>query len=121
MRCALAELADEFSEIYFVIDTLDECEQVVREKIMEAIVEISHDHSCIKVFVTSRLESDIENLFRSLQTPTVCILAKNTADDIRKYVNDSVQTLMASNKLRIQDGQTRPKIIQTLVQKADGM
>ena len=121
MRDALAALADEFSEIYFVIDALDECEQDKHEKIIEAVVEISQNHSCIKAFITSRIESDIENLFRSLQTPTIRIQAKNTADDIRKYVDDTVQTLMASNKLRIQDGQIRPKIVQTLVQKADGM
>lgn len=121
MRDALAVLADEFSEIYFVIDALDECEQDMREKIIEAVVEITRDHRCVKAFITSRLETDIENLFRSLQTPTVCIQARNTADDIRMYVNDSVKTLMASKKLRIQDDQTRLKIIQTLVQKADGM
>ena len=121
MKSALALLCDEFKELYLVIDALDECEPGLREEIVEAVVEISHQHDCIKTFITSRLETDIEEFFGRLQVPTISIKARNTADDIRNYVNDTISSLRAARKLKIQCECVEAQIIETLVRRADGM
>jgi hypothetical protein len=82
---------------------------------------MSQEHGNVKAFVTSRPENDIERMFRRLQTPTICIRAKNTADDIRKYVVDNVASLIESEKLQLQDPELASVVIETLVSKADGM
>ena len=118
---ALSIIADEYQELYLVIDALDECQQELREQILESIVDLSRNHNCVKVFVTSRPENDIMHMFRRLSTPTICIKAQNTAEDIRKYVVDSVDNLIKADKLKIERAETTRVIIDSLVTKADGM
>ena len=120
LQGALAELCEDFDEIYLVVDALDECEQSLREEILDSVVELSKLHSLVKTFITSRREIDIEQMFKALSTPTICIKAKNTASDIRRYVVDTVD-LLTGNKLKVQSPVTKARIVETLVFKADGM
>ena len=117
----LSIIADEYRELYLVVDALDECQQDLREQILESIVELSQNHNCVKTFITSRPENDIMRLFRRLSTPTICIKAQNTAEDIHKYVNDTVADLIRTDKLSVEKDETVQTITETLVDKADGM
>ena len=116
-----AVLAEEFKEVYLVVDALDECEEALREQILDAVVEFSSNYQCAKAFIANRPENDIQLMFRHLRAPAVCIKARNTAEDIRKYVTDSVASLTAANKLRLQNQDLKFTIIECLVEKADGM
>ena len=121
LKDVLSSLAEDFQELYLVVDALDECEAAHRSELLDCIVELTSDHACTRAFITSRLENDIAQMFHMLKTPTIVIRAKNTADDISKYVNDSVTELVGANKLRVQNPQTRQRILERLVKDADGM
>jgi hypothetical protein len=114
-------LVESYDRIFLVIDALDECEQDPRRKIIDFVCELANDLPCAKIFVTSRVETDIEEAFKRLQTPTIQVEASNVAEDINTFVNDRVGHLVKENELRLRDPTLAGKIVQTLVTRAEGM
>jgi hypothetical protein len=57
-------------EVYIVIDALDECPENDRPDIIRLLTEVMALLPCVKVFVTSRREGDIERAFAETSTPT---------------------------------------------------
>jgi hypothetical protein len=119
-------LAESFSEVFVVFDALDECPERKRQEILGFIVEVvTTPIPCrIKVFATSRRETDITEAFVRNHVPTVEILAENVAADIETFVRSKVEELQAGKHgkiLYITKEEVKQRIIQKLAQKAEGM
>jgi ankyrin repeat domain-containing protein 50 len=112
-------------EVYMVIDALDECPQRERHHIIGFITEVMKALRCVKIFVTSRRESDIIRAFEESSTPTIQIKAENVAADIETFVSSEVQKLRNGypdgRKLYLDSDLLEARVIQTLTEKAAGM
>jgi hypothetical protein len=124
-ECFLS-LAEGFSEVFVVLDALDECPEQNRQDIIGFITGVvTTPHPCrIKVFATSRREMDITEAFVKDHVPTVQILAENVAADIETFARSKVEELQSGKRgktLYIDSVDLREKIIKTLATKAEGM
>ena len=120
------KLADDldFKEVYVVIDALDECPERERHHVIRFITEVLKGPRCVKIFVTSRRESDIVRAFEESSTPTIQIKTENVTADIESFVQSEVKKLRNGyhgKKLYLADDTLESRIIQTLTEKADGM
>ncbi|KAI9860062.1 MAG: hypothetical protein M1813_006410, partial [Trichoglossum hirsutum] len=120
-------LAKSYTQIFLVIDALDECKQdeedqiVNREQILGFVFNLADRISCAKVLVTSRIETDIAHAFACRKTPVIQIEARNVMEDITTYVNGRVGDLIKIGKLRLRSPSLKQKINETLITRAEGM
>ena len=110
-----------FDKVFLVIDALDECKESYREDILSFFSDILQAHACIKIFVTSRKEEDIENAFSSQQTPVIPIEAREVRKDIEVFVRGRVQEFVQTKKLYISTAELKEEVISTLINGAEGM
>jgi hypothetical protein len=119
-------LVEDLSQVYVVIDALDECPEQERGDILGFITGIvTAQIQChVKVFVTSRKEMDINKAFGDKHIPTIQIQSENVTADIETFAHSQVEKLQAGKHgktLYIADDRLREKIIRTLATKAEGM
>ncbi|KAF2785832.1 hypothetical protein K505DRAFT_330763, partial [Melanomma pulvis-pyrius CBS 109.77] len=124
-ECFLS-LAESFSEVFVVIDALDECPEQKRPDMLGFITGVVTTPSpCrIRVFATSRREMDITEAFVKNHVPTVQIQAENVAADIETFARSKVEELHSGQHgktLYIDSVILKEKIIETLATKAEGM
>ncbi|KAN0072796.1 hypothetical protein V8E54_008910 [Elaphomyces granulatus] len=105
-----------------IIDALDECEPLRRHELLEALDTIvSKSANIVKVFVSSRDDSDI--FCRLENSPNLCIHAQDNDNDIRQFIHVEVDT--AIRQKRLLGGLVSPEleslIIDTLEDGARGM
>lgn len=121
------KLGKTFENVYLIIDALDECPEAERHAVLRFIRGIVSQDSglpCVKVFVTSRRETDIAEAFTQIAAPVIEIEAGDVASDIKIYVRDEVERLRVGDhgkKLYIRNEALADKIIETLTNKAEGM
>ena len=115
------QLAKRFTKFIILVDALDEAPEEQRKRIFKMISNLIDTLQCVQVFVTSRKEEDIINIFLQLKAPKIEIEAKNNAVDIEIYVRGKVETLISQGGLKLQDPSLHDKIVKELVGKADGM
>lgn len=114
----------EFDHMYMVVDALDECPKEQRPQIIHLFKMVMDTLPCVKLFVTSRKEGDIERAFTQMRTPTIQMKAENVAADIRSYVESEVKRLRDGyhgNQLFLSNDSLETQIIDTLTEKAEGM
>lgn len=109
----------QLGHVYFVVDALDECSLDERENLCKFLLSITTDtkQGLVKLFVTSRRESDIEQAFQQKVIPTIEIEAAKVDRDIEVYVKAQIQ-------LRLRNGLNtalKNKILSVLTSKAGGM
>ncbi|KAJ8108903.1 hypothetical protein OPT61_g7845 [Boeremia exigua] len=126
LECFLSLAAEGFSEVFVVFDALDECPKQNRQAILGFIAKlVTRSTSCrMKVFVTSRRETDIAEAFSRNHVPTVQILAEDVAADIKMFVRSKVDELRAGKDgkvLYVTSDELTETIVETLARKADGM
>jgi hypothetical protein len=115
-------IAKLYETLFIVIDGLDECPEEKRSPILDFIVEASSNPDTnIKVFVSSRRESDISAQFKYLDTPAIELEAGKITPDIRSFVQYEASRLRRQSKLRVRDDALFAEIVQRLVEKSDGM
>ena len=115
------QLAKRSTRFFILVDALDEAPQEQRRKIFEMILNLVDQLQCVQVFITSRKEEDIINMFLQLKAPKIEIEAKNNSVDIEIYVRGQVETVISQGELKLQNRSLHDKIVQELVGKADGM
>ncbi|MCJ1388912.1 hypothetical protein MMC18_001763 [Xylographa bjoerkii] len=119
---ALAELLQsisrKFEEVTIVIDGLDECGSVIEDPPISrpqfvSIMSTLHDSALgtIRILIMSRSEADIRTGLSDF--PSISIAAKS--QDLELYVHAK------ASSLSIRDKELRAEIIQTLINRADGM
>ncbi|KAH6621900.1 ankyrin repeat-containing domain protein [Boeremia exigua] len=114
------------SLVYVVFDALDECPEQERGNIIGFITGIVTIQSgCqVKVFVTSRYEMDIAKAFGDMCIPTIHIRVAEITADIEVFARSRVEKLMAGEHgktLYVASDRLKDYIIETLVEKAEGM
>ncbi|RAR13708.1 ankyrin repeat-containing protein [Stemphylium lycopersici] len=119
-------LVEDLYQVYVVVDALDECPEQERGGILAFITNIvTAQITChVKVFVTSRYETDIAKAFEDKQIPTIQIRAENVAGDIEIYARSQVEQLQAGKHgktLYITSVELKEKVIQTLTNRAEGI
>jgi hypothetical protein len=119
-------LIEDLSQVYVVLDALDECPEQERGDILGFITGIvTTQVQChIKVFVTSRKEMDIAKAFGDRHIPTLQIQTENVTADIETFARGQVEKLQAGEHgktLYITNNGLKEKIIRTLATKAEGM
>ena len=114
----------QLNEVFLVIDALDECPKVKRPAILKSLRDIVNNTCHVKVFVTSRLESDIEEALTQMKTRCVRIEARSVQRDIHNYVTQETRRLRHGTdgrKLNLNNPALEDQIIETLTTKAEGM
>ena len=117
-------LAQDFGEIFLLLDGLDECRREKRPRILEFISAIMDALPRAKIFITSRRETDLIRAFENMTAPTIEVEAKSVAVDISKYVIDEIGRLRDGyngKKLYVKIKALEERIVETLTVKADGM
>lgn len=116
------DIARPYERIFIVIDGLDECPEEKRSPVLDFIVEASsNSDSNIKIFVSSRKESDINACFKHLSTPAIELETGKITPDIQSFVQHEASRLRTESKLRVRDDTLFAEIIRRLVEKSDGM
>ncbi|KAJ9212083.1 hypothetical protein DTO166G4_6360 [Paecilomyces variotii] len=102
-----------FKRVFLTIDALDECKDEQRELILDFVQSFAASH--IKVFLASRWMQDIE---KACVTKAVIlpITAWEVKDDITIFVEHQVP-----EKLSIKSADIRGRVINTLVDKSEGL
>lgn len=112
-----------FDKVFIILDALDECPDEQRAgflKFLTSIVNPGRDGPAnIKLFVTSRRETDIARSFASF--PTIQIEAKEVASDIESYVKFELDRCLGDGTLKIADPKLKEEILEALLKKAGGM
>lgn len=127
---AFFSLATLFSELFIVVDALDECPENPRSTFLEFVTDVTRRLQNAKLFITSRPDSSIHEFFEDLRVPTIYIRAEDTIRDVAKYIRGKLDLLTRSPQdggrprtqtLRIQDPAMRDKIYSALVDRTDVM
>lgn len=105
-----------------IIDALDECQRETRSTLLEGLDRITQEaEHLVKVFVSSRRDSDIQNHFR--KTPKLEIAARDNSQDIENYINSELDKKITAGKLL--NGQPSKELVAEvkakLVERAEGM
>jgi hypothetical protein len=104
-----------------VIDTLDECDPSRRYELIVSLEEILHRSANVKIFVTSRDDSDI--VCHLSNSPNLYIHAQDNREDIDRFIDLEVER--AIDKKRLLGGQVSSNvkglIVETLKRGAHGM
>jgi len=108
------------STVFIVIDALDECENNLREYVLDFIIQLASEQSTIiKIFVTSRRERDIKEAFDQCQRIEIDTTSVNA--DIRTFLQDEIESRLQKKRLRLQDQQLKVTILDKLTSRVDGM
>jgi hypothetical protein len=111
-----------YQRTFVVVDGLDECSEEKRSPILDFLVEVSsRSNSHVKILVSSRKESDINDQFKRLSTPAIELETGIITPDIRGFVHYEASRLRAESKLHVRDDGLFEEIVQKLVEKSDGM
>jgi hypothetical protein len=112
----LRDILDGFSQVYIIIDALDECTE--REKTLNWVDRLISDTSRkaenLHIVVTSRPERDIDTIFAVLDPHSIDVGEANTKD-IAEYMK-----LQMASKFTKYDEITRAKILSKLKEHAEG-
>jgi len=105
-----------------IIDGLDECDPTKRQDLLNSLGKIIQEsHNVIKVFLSSRDDHDLVRHLKRL--PNLYIHAKDNEEDIRRFVQSRVEEAIRKGRLLCGEvpGSLKSTIVQTLIQKAEGM
>jgi hypothetical protein len=103
-----------FSEVFIVVDALDECSNDVRDNFLG---EIQRLQSTVHILITSRLISSIETeLSKGLQTEI-----KASDGDVKQYLETRIQNESRLACLLRGDAELQATIVESIVKNAKGM
>jgi hypothetical protein len=111
LECFILQLAETFSNTIIIIDALDEITD--RDDIVNFLVSLSGADGCIKLFIASRNEPDLEDAFQSFNN--IAIGSSDIELDVEQYIRSQI------SRSRWKGSPESEEIVQTLKQKADGM
>jgi hypothetical protein len=99
----LRYILDGFSDAYIVIDALDECTD--RQKTLDWVKELVDQNvgKRLHIVVTSRLEQDIEKIFRVLDQHSVDVGGATANQDIMRYLEEQMRKQFQKYDKKIRD------------------
>ena len=129
LRNVFLAIIRQFGRIFFVLDALDECTPDQRRDLCEFLLSIANTNTTstgtsqgiVKLFVTSRKESDIERTFQPQSIPTIEVEAAKVDSDIEIYVKAQIELRLQNSSLQLRDRTLKDMILSVLTRKAGGM
>ena len=124
LRTAFVAIIRQFGHIFFVLDALDECIPDQRKDLCEFILSLANtgtSQGIVKLFVTSRKESDIDQAFQQKSIPTIEVEAAKVNRDIEAYVKAQIDLRLQNRSLRLKNMALKDKILSALTTKAGVM
>lgn len=118
----VVSLVNTYSQTTIVVDALDECDPLNRDEFLRALgTIISNSSSLVKIFVSSRDDSDI--VLRLEDVPNLSIRARDNEEDIQRFVREEVTRRIKDKELLrgTVSKELKEKIISTLTEGSDGM
>lgn len=113
----LLESVEFYPKTTLVLDALDECEPQSRWQLVKMIQDLtSKSGRLLKVFISSRPDGDIRELFAS--QPNITIQAADNQEDIEIFVNKEIIRHRRWNKI---SPLLRDEIVKTLLDRSSGM
>ena len=103
---------------FLVVDALDECSEEQREEAMQGLKRITHACPSTRVFITSRRETDIEDLMHGWCGVQLAIDEHCVNADIDIFVKDALAT---DKKLKRLPVPVKEEIKKVFHEKSDGM
>ncbi|KAG9201031.1 hypothetical protein G6514_006411 [Epicoccum nigrum] len=103
---------------YLVADALDECSEEQRDEVTQGFKRITHACPSTRVLITSRRESDIEDLMQDWCGVQLAVDEKCVNADIDIFVKDALAT---DKKLMRLSEFTKSEIQRVFHEKSDGM
>ncbi|KAJ5649099.1 uncharacterized protein N7484_002822 [Penicillium longicatenatum] len=92
-KTQLLESISGYSQTILILDALDECDPISRCKLIEAICDlVSKSDRPIKVFISSRPDSDIKHALRSW--PYIEVLAMDNERDIERFAYLQIEQIL---------------------------
>jgi hypothetical protein len=114
----LRVFVDAFPQTTLVLDALDECHEALRMAFVDLLESLTCDAvNPIKVFISSRLDSDIAERLES--GPNVAIQATDNQDDIAMFVKAEIASRPHWRR-KVSD-ELQGEIVETLCEKSRGM
>ena len=98
------------------VDALDECNES-REEVLKHLRDLAQING-VSVFLTSRKERDIEDVFQGLPSMSLTDLKVRIAADMKTYIDNQLQSRSNLNTL---PAKLKEDIQDSFVEKADGM
>ena len=127
LRITFLAIIQQFGRVFFVLDALDECTLDQRKDLCEFFLSIANststgiNHGIVKLFITSRKESDIEGAFQQQSIPTIEVEAAKVNSDIEVYVKAQIELRLQNCSLRLRNIALKDRILSVLTTKAGGM
>lgn len=125
------EAARDLSELFVVIDALDECSDEDRKLFLGSFIHhVLHNIPHARVLVTSRPEASISDYLHNLSACEIKIGGEKTREDISKYVRSQIVMSKPPTSglqrglrrtLRVKDPRVLDEIIETLEARSGGM
>lgn len=120
LRQLFLEVAIHFEKVFVVIDALDEFDRAQRPEFIPFLRDIMNfTGGCIKLFIISRKEDDIECAF--IGVPTIQVEATKVVADIELYIEGELEKRLEEDTLKMKDHSLKDAIIEALLGKAGGM
>jgi len=110
-----------YDALFVIFDALDECEQRAdyMKFLQELVCNVGRSSCCIKLFVTSRREHDIQRAFST--TPKVEVAAEKVQHDIDSFVKHEIQERKNEGHLALNNPDLEARVIESLCSRASGM
>jgi hypothetical protein len=117
LQNVLRDILDKFSQVYIMIDALDECTDCEKtlDWVNKLISDTNRKPANLHIVVTSRPERDIHDVFAALDPHSIDVGEANTKDII-----EYLKLHMKSKKITKYDGNTQAKIKSELEKHAEG-
>jgi hypothetical protein len=112
-------VVDAFSQVFIVVDALDECAKDW-ECLAHTLKVIGRNYAAnIKVLVTSRNEPRIKKAFRGL--PALSITHRDVEQDLSSWIAAEIKRRIEEQELELDDKSLEHEIISTLIDQAQGV
>ncbi|KAE9993923.1 hypothetical protein EG327_002547 [Venturia inaequalis] len=115
------QLAQKFEKIYIILDGLDECDPKQRQSLIKLAGEAAGALPNVKIWISSRLDSDIESMIVKGKFPSIKVEAKNSIEDISAFVKDGTKMLFDVRDLRGASETTREEVSKSLILGSNGI
>ncbi|KAH8683862.1 hypothetical protein BGZ61DRAFT_58812 [Ilyonectria robusta] len=112
----LVDLVTSYQSSTIVLDALDECDDETRGQLMDCLTFLMRQSLNIKIFISSRMDYDIERHFRS--QPMIMIQATDNKGDIETFIRERLASDAAWKDAKLE---LREHITITLIHRSKGM
>jgi hypothetical protein len=118
VRGLLTKLLQIAGFTYVIVDGLDEIEEIERQFLLRALLEVHRDCEDMKLLISSRAEDDITRLLQNEIEPVR--VDKKNVEDIRTYVQQRTDTWLASSGFDVEISTETRRLLVPLASKANG-